>query len=164
MWELDHKESWVPKNWCFWTVVLENTLESPLDCKIQPSILKEISPEYSLKYEADVEAEAPILWPHDGKNRLIRKDPEARKDWRREEKGMTENKMVGWHHQFNGHEFVQTPGDGEGQESLACCSPWHLKESDMTEWLTKQQLLAIHRKSLQTSGTNNFQVNEWIYE
>ena len=80
-----------------------------------------------------MEAEALILWPRDGKRRLIRKDPEARKDWKREEKGMTENKMVGWHHQLNRHEFEQTPGDGARQGSLACCSPWHRKESDMTE-------------------------------
>ena len=83
----------------------------------------------------DSEAEAPILWPPDGKSQLIGKDPDAGKDWGQEEKGMTEGEMVGWHYQLNGHEFAQTPGIGEGQESLACCSPWGQKESDMTEWL-----------------------------
>ena len=102
MWELDCEESWAPKNWCFWNVVLENTLDSPLDCKeIQPPILKEISPEYSL--EGHPEAEAPRLWPPDVKNRLIGKDPDAGKDWRQAEKGITEDEMVGWHHQLNGH-------------------------------------------------------------
>ena len=83
----------------------------------------------------DVEAEAPILWPPDMKNRLIRKDPDAGKDWRQEEKGTTEDEVVGWHHWCNRHEFEQAPGVGEGQGSLACCSPWGCKELDMTEWL-----------------------------
>ena len=103
IWEWDYKESWALKNWCFWTVVLEKTLESPLDCKlIQPSILKETSPEYSL---VNAEAETPILWPPDSKNWLIGRDPNAGKDWRREEKGTTEDEMVGWHHQLDGDEF-----------------------------------------------------------
>ena len=163
MWELGYKENWVPRNWCFWTVVLKKTLESPLDCKeIQP-----VHPKGNQSWifigRTDVEAEAPILWPRDVRSRLIRKDPEARKDWRREKKGMTENKKVGWHHQLNGHEFEQTPGGGEGHGSLACCSPWHCKESDMTEWLTTTTI-GHSQKSLPTSVTNNFHVNEWIYE
>ena len=85
----------------------------------------------------DAETEAPILWPPDAKSRLNRKDPDAGKYWRQEEKGMTEDVMVGWHHWLNGHEFEQTPGDGEGQGGLVCCSPWDRKESDMTEWLNK---------------------------
>ena len=104
MWELDCKESWAPKNWCFWTVVLEKTLESPLDCKeIQPVHPKG---DQSLVFigRTDVEAETPILGPPDVKNWLIWKDPDAGKDWRRE-KGTTEDEMVGWHHQLNGHEF-----------------------------------------------------------
>ena len=105
MWELDHKESWVPKNWCFWTVVLEKTLESPLDCKeIQP-----VHPKGNQSWifigRTDDEAETPILWPLDAKNWLIGKDSDAGKDWRQEEKGTTEHEMVGWHHQSNGHEF-----------------------------------------------------------
>ena len=123
MWELDHKESWMLKNWCFLTMVLEKTLESPLDCKeIQPVHPKG---DHSWVFIAgtDVEAETPILWPPDAKNWLIRKDPDAGKDWRQEEKGTIEDEMVGWHQQLNGHEFEQALGDGDGQGGLACCSP-----------------------------------------
>ena len=114
MWELDYKESWAQKNWCFWTVVLEKTLESPSDCKeIQPvspkKKKKKISPEYSLE-GLFFEAETPILWPPDVKNWLIWKDPDAGKDWRQEEKMMTEDEMVGWHHRLDGHEFGRAPG------------------------------------------------------
>ena len=133
MWELDHKEGWAPKNWCFWTVVSEKTLESPLDCKeIQP-----VHPKgnQSWIFTGRTDAEAPILWPPDVKNQLIRKDPDAGKDWRQEEKGTTEDEMVGWHHRLNGHEFEQAPGDDDGQGSLTCCSPWGCKVSDTTEWL-----------------------------
>ena len=107
MWELDYKESWALKNLCFWIVVLEKTLESPLDSKeIQPVHPKE-NQSWLLIFigRTDVEAETPILWPPDEKNWLIWKDPGAGKDWRLEEKGMTEDEIVGWHHQFNGHEF-----------------------------------------------------------
>ena len=105
MWELDYKESWAPENWCFWTVVLEKTLESPLDCKeIQP-----VHPKGDQSWifigRTDAEAETLILWPPDVKNWLIRKDPDAGKDLRREEKGLTEDEMVGWHHRLNGHVF-----------------------------------------------------------
>ena len=135
LWELDYKGSWAPKNWCFWTVVLEKTLESPLGCKeIQPVHCKG-GQSWVFTGRTDVEAETPILWPPDAKNWLIGKDPDAGDDWRQEEKGMTEDEMVGWHHQLNGREFGQAPGDGEGQGSLACCSPWGCKELDMTEWL-----------------------------
>ena len=135
MWELDYKESWVPKNWCFWTVVLEKILESPLDCKeIQP-----VPPKGNQSWifigKTDTEAETPILWPPDAKNWVIGKNPDAGKDRRREEKGMTEDEMVGWHHQLNGHEFEQSLGVGDGQGGLACCSSWGHKESDMTERL-----------------------------
>ena len=105
MWELDYKEGWEPKNWCFWNVVLQKTLESPLDCRRSNLlILKEISPEYFIG-RIEAEAETPILWPPDGKNQLIGKDPDVGKDWKQEEKGMTEDEMVGWHHRSNGHEF-----------------------------------------------------------
>ena len=117
------------------SVVLENTLESPLDCKE----IKLVNPEGNQSWifigRTDAEAETPILWPPDAKNWLIGKDPDARKDWRREEKGMTEDEMVGWHHWLNWHEVEQTPAIGDGQGSLACCSPWGYKESDTTEWL-----------------------------
>ena len=103
--ELDYKESWVPKNWCFWTVVLEKTLESPLDCKE----IKPVNPEGNQSWifigRTDAAAEAPVLWPSYVKNWLIGKDPYTGKDWRQEEKGITEDEMVGWHHWFNGHEF-----------------------------------------------------------
>ena len=135
MWELDHKESWAMKNWCFWTVVLEKTLESPLNCKeINPVNSKGNQPRIFIG-RSDAEAETPILWLPDAKNWLIGKDPDAGKDWRQEETGMTEDEMVGWHHRFDGHEFEQTPGVGDGQGSLACCSLWGRKELDMTEWL-----------------------------
>ena len=102
MWELDYKESWVLKNWCFWTVVLEKTLESPLDCKeIQP-VIRKGNQSWIFIGRTDAKLETPILWPHDVKNWLIGKDPDAKKDWR-QEKGMTEDEMVGWHHQLNGH-------------------------------------------------------------
>ena len=105
MWELDYKESWVPKNWCFWTVVLEKTLESSLDCKE----IKPVNPKGKQSWifigRTDAEAETSILWPPDAKNWLIGKDPDAGKDWRQEEQGMTEDEIVGWHHQLNGHEF-----------------------------------------------------------
>ena len=133
MWEMDYKENWVPKNWCFWTVVLEKTLESPLDCKeIKPVHPKENQP-WIFIGRTDVEAGAPTGWLSDVKNWLIGKDPDAGKDWRQEEKGMTEEEIVGWHHWLNGQEFEQAPGVGDGQGSLVCCSPWDCKESDMTE-------------------------------
>ena len=105
MWELDYKESWAPKNWCFWTVVLEKTLESPLDCKeIQP-----VHPKGDQSWvfigRTDVEAETPVLWPPDAKSWLTGKDPDAGRDWGQEEKGMIEDEMAGWHHWLDGHEF-----------------------------------------------------------
>ena len=136
MWELDYKESWTPKNWCFWTMVLEKTLESPFDCKE----IKPISPKGNQSWifirRTDAEDEAPILWPPDVKSQLIREDLDAGNDWRQVEKGKAEDEMVAWHHWLNGHEFEQAPGDGEGQGSLVCCGPWGRKESDMTEQLS----------------------------
>ena len=115
MWELDYKEGWAPRNGCFWTVVLEKILESPLDCKeIQPVHPKE-DQSWVFIGRTDVEAETPKLWPPDANSWLIWKDPDAGKDWVQEEKGMTEDEMVGWHHRLNGHEFGWTPGVGDGQ-------------------------------------------------
>ena len=105
MLELDYKESWVPKNWCFWTVVLQKTLESPLDCKKIQSVHPKGDQSWVFIGRIDAEAETPTLWPPDATNWLIWKDTDARKDWRQEEKGTTENEMVEWHHQLNGHEF-----------------------------------------------------------
>ena len=134
------KESRVPKNWCFWTVVLEKTLESLLDCKeIQP-----VDPKGNQSWifigVTDAEAEAPILWAPDVKNWLLRKDPDAGRYWRQEEKGMTDDEIVGWHHQLVGLEFEQALGVGDGQESLACCCPCCHKELDMTEQLNWTEL------------------------
>ena len=126
-WELDHKEGWVLKNWCLQLVVLEKTLENPLDCKeIQPVHPKGNQP-WIFTGRADAEVETPVLWPPDVKNCLIGKDPDAGKDGR-QEKGATEDEMVGWHPWLNGHEFEQTLGDGEGQGSLTCCRPWGCEE------------------------------------
>ena len=135
MWELDYKESWVLKNWCFWTVVLEKTLESPLDCKEIKPLNPQGNQSWIFTGRTDAEAETPILWPSDAKNWLIGKDPDARQDLRQEEKGTTKDEMVGWHHRLNGHEFEQALGVDDEQGSLACCSPWGCKESDTTEQL-----------------------------
>ena len=141
MWELDYKESWAPKNWCFWIVVLEKIFESPLDCKE----IKPVNPKGNQSCifigRTDAEAETPILWSPDAKNWLIWKDSEAGKDWRWEEKGIIEDEMVGWHHWLNGHEFEETPGVGEGQGGLACCSSRGCKESDTTEQLNWTELI-----------------------
>ena len=134
---LDHKDGWVLKNWCFWTVVLEKTLESPLDCKEITPVRPKGNQSWIFTGRIDAEAEAPILWPPDTKSWLTGKDLDAGKDWRQEEKGTTEYKMVGWHHQLSGHEFEWALGDGEGQGSLVCCSPCGCKESDMIEQLNK---------------------------
>ena len=128
------KEGWVLKNGCFQIVALKKTLESLLDSKeIKPVNPKGNQPGIFIR-RAGPEAEAPILWPPDAKSQLIGKDPDAGKDWRQEEKGMTEDEMVGWHHWLNGHEFEQSLRVGDGQGSLMCCSPWGRKESDMSNW------------------------------
>ena len=139
----DYKESWALKNWCFWTVVLEKTLESPLDCKE----VKRVNPKGNHSWifigRTDAEVETPILWPPDAKNWLTGKDSDAGKDWTQDEKGMTEDEMFGWYHWLDGHEFEEVPWVGDGQGSLTCCSSWGCKELDMTEQLnwteTKEQ-------------------------
>ena len=129
-------KSWTPKNWCFWIVVLEKTLEYPLDCKVIQLVHPKRNQFWIFTERTDAEAETPILWPPDAKNWLIWKDSDAGKDWRREDKGPTEDEMVGWHHRLNWHEFLSILGVGDGQEGLVCCSPWRgCKELDMTEWL-----------------------------
>ena len=129
VWELDHKEGWALKNWCFCTVVLEKTLESSWTARrSNQSILKEISPEYSLEglmLKLKLQYSGHLM----GRSNSLEK---TGKDWRQEEKGTTEDEMVGWHHWLNGHESEQAPGVGEGQGSLACCSPWGHKELDTT--------------------------------
>ena len=143
MWELDDKESWAPKNWCFWTMVLEKTLESPLDCKeIQP-----VHPKGDQSWvfigRTDAKAETPILWPPDAKSWLIGKDPDAGRDWEQEEKGTTEDEMAGWHHRLNGHEFEQILGESEGQGILMCCSPWDSKsQTRLSNWTPPIHMLS----------------------
>ena len=141
MWELDCEESWAPKNWCFWTVVLEKTLESPLD-------FREIQPVHSKGDQSwvffgrnDAEAETPVFWPPRVKSWLIGKDSDAGRDLGQEEKGMTEDEMAGWHHWLDGHEFEWTLGVGDGQGDLECCDSGGRKELDTTEWLNWTELM-----------------------
>ena len=135
MWELDCEESQVPKNWCFWTVVLEKTLESPLDCKVIQLVHSKGDQSRVFFGRTDAKAESPIVWPPYVKSWLIGKDSDAVRDWGQEEKGMTEDEMVGWHHRLDGREFEWTPGVGDGQGGLVCCDSWGRKDSDKTEWL-----------------------------
>ena len=140
MWELDCEESWAPKNWYFWTVVLEKTLESPLDFKEIQSVHPKGNQSWIFIGRTDADVEAPIFWPPDAKNWLIWNYPDAGKDWRWEESRRTEDELVGWHHLFDGHECEQALGVADGQGSLACCSPWVTKSqtwlSDWTEPIT----------------------------
>ena len=144
MWELDYKESWALKNWCLWMVVLEKTLESPLDCKEIQLVHPKGDQSWVFIGRTDFEAATPILCPPDVKSWLIWKDPDAGKDWGQEEIGMTEDEMVGWHHQLNGHEFGSAPGVGDGQGGLACCGSWGRKELNMTERLNWIELITIY--------------------
>jgi len=147
IWELDYKESWALKNWCFWTLMLEKTLESPLDCKAIQPVHPKGDQSWIFIGRTDAEAETPILWLPDAKSWVIGKDPDAGKDWRQEEKGMTEDEMVGWHHWLNGHEFEWALVVGDGQGSLSCCSPWGCKELNMTEWLNWAELKVMRRRT-----------------
>ena len=149
MWEVDYKESWAPNNWCFWTVVLEKTLESPLDCKeIQP-VHSEEDQSWVFIGRTDANAETPIFWPPHVNSWLIGKDPDGGKDWRQERR-RTEDEMAGWHHRLNGHEFEWTLGVGDGPGGLACCNSLGHKESDMTErldwteWIYSAKLVKIY--------------------
>ena len=152
MWELDYKESWAPQNWCFWTVVLEKTLESPLDWKEIQSVHPKGDQSWVFIGRTDAEAETPILWPPDVRSWLIWKDPDAGKDWGQEEKGTIEDEMVGWHHQLDGHGFVWILGVGDGQGGLAWCgSRGCFLESDTTEQLNWTELARIlFSKNLQS--------------
>ena len=142
------KEDWVLNNWCFWTIVLEKTLASSLDCKEIKPVNPKGNQSWVFTGRTDAEAETPILWAPDSKSRLTGKDPDAGKDWRREEKGMIEDEMVGWHHWLNGHEFEQAPGIGDGQGNLACCSPWGPKELGTTERLKWTEQLSVGKMCL----------------
>ena len=155
MWELDNKEGWAPKNWCFWTVVLEKTLESLLDSEEINPVNPKGNQSWIFTGRTDAEAEVPILWPRDAKSWLIGKDPDAGRDWGQEEKGATEVKMIGWHHLLSVHEFEQSPGDDEGQGSLACCSPWGLKKSDTTEGVKNGSTRWVWRSFLSYTHFHN---------
>ena len=152
------------KNWCFWTVVLVKTLESPLDCKE----IKPVNPKGNQPWifigRTEAEAEAPILWPPDTKSWLIGKDSDAGRHWGQEEKGTTEDEMAGWHHQLDGHEFGWTSGVDDGQGGLACCNSWSLKESDMTEWLNWTELnwTQLNVSCLRTASGLNLLANPVI--
>ena len=140
MWELDCEESWALKNWCSWTVVLEKTPASPLDCKeIQP-VHSKGDQSWVFYGKTDAKAETPVLWPPHAKSWLIGKDSDAGRDWGQEEKGMTEDEMAGWHHRLDAHEFGWTLGVGDGQGGLACCSSWGRQELDTTERLNWTEL------------------------
>ena len=141
MLELDCEEGWAPKNWCFWTVVLEKILESPLDCKEIQSVLSEGDQSWDFFGRTDAKAETPVLWPPHAKSWLIGKDSDAGRDWGQEEKGMTEDEMAGWHYWLDGHESEWIPGVGDGWGGLACCNSWVCKESDTTEWLNRTELI-----------------------
>ena len=162
----DYKESWALKNWCFWTVVLEKTLESPLDCKEMQPVHPKRDQSWVFTGRIDVEAETPILWPPDAKTWLIWKDPDAGKDWGQEEKGTTEDEMAGWHHRVDAHEFGWTPGVGDRQGGLACCSSWVTKSwtwlSDWTELIlqaiSKYCFFFFLIELLTNAGGNKFKV------
>ena len=170
MWELDHKGRWVPKNWCFWTVVLKNTLESPLDCKAIKPVLKEINRTCIFIGVTDAEPEAPILWLPEG-NWLIKKDADAGKDWRQKEKGTTEDEVVEWHHRLNGHEFEQAPGVGDGQG----CLTWAVRGvcqrvgqnwvTELTDWwkMCKHFWMIFSLLCIQNNGIfySNHQNQNW---
>ena len=142
MWELDCEESWAPKNWYFWTVVLEKTLESPLDCKEIQLVHYKGDQSWIFIGRTDAEAETPVLWPPLVKSWLIGKDSDAGRDWGQEENRTTEViQMAGWHHRLDAHEFEWTLGVGDGQGGLACCDSWGRKESDMTEQLNWTELI-----------------------
>ena len=142
LWELDYKESWTLKNWCFWTVVLEKTLESPLDCKEIKSVNPKGNQSWIVIGRTDAEAETPILWPPDAKSQLIGKDPDAGKDWTQEEKRMTEDEMVGWHHQLNGHEVWANSGRWWGTGKPGVLQSGGSQRVRLSDWTKKISKIA----------------------
>ena len=162
MWELDCEGGRAQKNWCFWTVVLEKTLENPLDCKeIQP-VHSEGDQAWDFFGRNDAKAETPVLWPPHAKSWLIGKDSDAGRDWGQEEKGTIEDEMAGWHHWLDGHESEWTPGVGDGKGGLACRDSWGRKESDMTEWLIWSDLISDYNPSLGNESEWIFPEYEWL--
>ena len=152
MWELDCEEGWTPKNWCFWTVVLEKTSESPLDCKEIQAVHSKGDQPWDFFGKNDAKAETPVLCPPHVKSWLIGKDSDAGRDWGQEEKGTTKDEMAGWHHRLDGREFEWTPAGGNGQGGLACWDSWGRKESHTTERLNwtelKYQFIGVYQRSL----------------
>ena len=140
MWKSGCEESWALKNWCFWTVVLEKTLESPLDCKEIQLVPSKGDQPWDFFGRNDAKAETPVLWPPHAKSWLIGKDSDPGRNWGQEEKGTTEDEMAGWHHWLDGRESAWTSGVVDGQWGLACCDSLSHKESDMTEWLKWTEL------------------------
>ena len=151
MWELYCEESWTPKNWWFWIVVLEKTLESPLDCKEIQMVHSKGDQSWVFFGRTDAKAETPILWPPRVKGWLIGKDSDAGGNWGQEEKGTKEDEMAGWHHRLDGREFEWIPGVGDGRGGLVCCDSWGCKESDMTEQLKWTELNWKHTQHFSMS-------------
>ena len=163
MWESDCEESWAPKNWWFWPVVLEKTLESAVDYKEFHLVHSKGDQSWVFFGRTDAKAETPKLWPPHAKSWLIGKDSDAGRDWRQEEKGMTEDEMAGWHHRLDGHEFGWTPGVGDGQRGLACYSSWGRKKSDTTERLTWTELKQRNRVlRSDIHPFNNVIIERWL--
>ena len=160
MWDLDHKECWAPKNWCFWTMVLEKTLESPLDCKETQSVHPKGNQSWIFIGRTDAETEALILWPPDAKNWLTEKDPDTGKDWRQEEKGMTEDKMVGWHHRLKGHEFEQTLGDSDKEAWSAAVHGIAKSQTQLSNWTRTRFLPSFEIKPMTPRDFNHFWITQ----
>ena len=162
MWELDYKESWVQTNWCFWTVVLEKTLESPLDCKeIQP-VRPKGDQSWVFTGRTDVDTEAPILWPPAAKSWLIWKDPDARRDWGQEEKGTTEDEMAGWHHWLVGRESQRTPGVGDGQGGWRAAIHGVAKSRTWLSYWTELNWVAFYRDTETIGKQEKFISPNWL--
>ena len=155
MWELDSEESWALKNWCFWTVVLEKTLESPLDCKEVHPVHSKGDQSWVFIGRTNAKAGTPVLWPPHAKSWLIGKGSDAGRDWGQEEKGMIEDEMVGWHHWLDGHKFGWSPGVGGGQGGLVCCNSWGHKELDTTERLNWTKLKSMIKLTVNRSMSSS---------
>ena len=161
IWDLDHKDGWFLKNWCFWAVVLEKTLESPLNCKGVQPVHSKGDQSWVFIGRNDAKAETSILWPPHAKSWLIGKDFDAGRDWGQEKKGTTQDEMAGWHHQLDGRESEWTLGVGDGQGGLACCDSWCCKESDTTERLNWTEAILLSPSFL--DHWRCFQLTEYIY-
>ena len=158
---VNREEGWAPKNWSFWTVVLEKTLESPLDCKEIQLVHSERDQPWDFFGRNDAKAETPVLWPPHANSWLIGKDSDAGRDWGQKEKGMTEDEMAGWHRWLDGLESEWTPGSGDGQGGLACCKSWGRKESDMTERMIWSDLITSRLQEKRSQETRKKVYSKW---